>query len=76
MNRQKIRNYVGQILELTTTIKNQPPSQRYGACDGIAVLARSIRNEVDADATQATQEGECEDREYAAQYSHAAGYPE
>lgn len=47
MDEQKIRNYIAQIIDLTMTIKKQPPAQRYGSADGIATLARAIRAEID-----------------------------
>ncbi len=46
MNERKILNYVGQIIDLTHNLKRQPASMRYGTADGIATLARSIRDEV------------------------------
>ena len=47
MNKQKIRNYCGQIVDLTEKIKKQPPSQRHAHADSIAERARNIRNELD-----------------------------
>lgn len=51
MNKQKVYNYVGQILELTGTLKRQPPNMRYGIADGISTLARNIKAEVDKEDT-------------------------
>lgn len=43
----KVRNYVAHIIHLAETLKQQPPSQRYGSADGIMTLARAIRDELD-----------------------------
>lgn len=48
MDEKKVRNYVGQILDLTFKLKNQPPTQRYKTADEISRLARLIRGELDA----------------------------